>query len=328
MEDEDAWSVAASADTVDAADAAEASTDSEVEVCAAPPTPEAVDDANPRKASLLVIGAQSVDDEASTDVDSEAEAYVNDRRGRKAAAPPPTPYVVPHADDDDAVDEAPVELLFRADDAVFARDGREDHPATVVTDCPAGAASVVVKWQSTGDQVEVDVSNVTAIGALPPRSCRRPRAAAAPPPVAVDEPSEADESAEPSPASAADAEAFRPLTPLDRPSCVPPPSLSSPAAAVDCKACATGDGRRKHTCGAAARLRNAARAKPKPRRHAWRLDDDDEPEVAPRRSGRTRTKVVTYADEENDVPERRTARKRRAAANDRSPFKSANVFGF
>ena len=29
-----------------------------------------------------------------------------------------------------------------------------------------------------------------------------------------------------------------------------------------------------------------------------------------------------------DVPERRTARKRRAAANDRSPFKSANVFGF
>ena len=332
VEDEDAWSIAASADTVDAADAAEASTDSEVEVCAAPPTPEAVDDANPRKASLLVIGAQSVDDEASTDVDSEAEAYVNDRRGRKAAAPPPTPYVVPHADDDDAVDEAPVELLFRADDAVFARDGREDHPATVVADCPAGAASVVVKWQSTGDQVEVSIADVTAIGALPPRSCRRPRAAAAAPPVAVDEPSEADESAEPSPASAADAEAFRPLTPLDRPSCVPPPSLSSPAEAVDCKACATGDRRRKHTCPAAARLRNAARAKPKPRPkksvHAWRLDDDEEPEVAPRRSGRTRTKVVTYADEENDVPERRTARKRRAAANDRSPFKSANVFGF
>ena len=67
-----------------------------------------------------------------------------------------------------------------------------------------------------------------------------------------------------------------------------------------------------------------------PRRavHARRLDDDEEPEVAPRRSGRTRTKVVTYADEENDVPARRTARKRRAAANDRSPFKSANVFGF
>ena len=170
--DEDAWSIAASADTVDAADAAEASTDSEVEVCAAPPTPEAVD-ANPRKASLLVIGAQSVDDEASTDVDSEAEAYVNDRRGRKAAAPPPTPYVVPHADDDDAVDEAPAELLFRADDTVFARDGREDHPATVVKDCPAGAASVLVKWQSTGDQVEVSIADVTAIGALPPRSCRR-----------------------------------------------------------------------------------------------------------------------------------------------------------
>ena len=154
-------------------------------------------------------------------------------------------------------------------------------------------------------------------------------AAAPPPPVAVDEPSEADESAEPSPASAAD-EAFRPLTPLDRPSCVPPPSLSSPA--VDCKACETGDRRRKHTCPAHHRLRNAARAKPKPRPkksvHAWRLDDDEEPEVAPRRSGRTRTKVVTYADEENDVPERRTARKRRAAANDRSPFKSANVFGF
>ena len=183
VEDEDAWSIAASADTVDAADAAEASTDSEVEVCAAPPTPEAVDDANPRKASLLVIGAQSVDDEASTDVDSEAEAYVNDRRGRKAAAPPPTPYVVPHADDDDAVDEAPVELLFRADDTVFARDGREDHPATVVKDCPAGAASVLVKWQSTGDQVEVSIADVTAIGALPPRSRRRPRAAAAPPPV-------------------------------------------------------------------------------------------------------------------------------------------------
>ena len=188
----------------------------------------------------------------------------------------------------------------------------------------------MVKWQSTGDQVEVSIADVTAIGALPPRSCRRPRAAAAPP-VAVDEPSEADESPEPSPASAPDVEAFRPLTPLDRPSCVPPPSLSSPAEAVDCLRCKTGDRRRKHTCGAAARLRNAARAKPKPRPkksvHAWRLDDD-EPEVAPRRSGRTRTKVVTYADEENDVPERRTARKRRAAANDRSPFKSANVFGF
>ena len=108
---------------------------------------------------------------------------------------------------------------------------------------------------------------------------------------------------------------------------MPPPSLSRPA--VDCKACDGTAG--ASTCGAAARLRNAARAKPKPSRspvHAWRLDDDDEPEVAPRRSGRTRTKVVTYADEENDVPERRTARKRRAAANDRSPFKSANVFGF
>ena len=113
---------------------------------------------------------------------------------------------------------------------------------------------------------------------------------------------------------------------------MPPPSLSSPAEAVDCLRCKTGDRRRKHTCGAAARLRNAARAKPKPRPkksvHAWRLDDDEEPEIAPRRSGRTRTKVVTYANEENDVPERRTARKRRAAANDRSPFKSANVFGF
>ena len=159
--------------------------------------------------------------------------------------------------------------------------------------------------------------------APPPDACEAPADA-------FDEPSEADESAEPSPASAADAEAFRPLTPLDRPSCVPPPSLSSPA--VDCLACSTKDRRRKHTCGAAARLRNAARAKPKPRPkksvHAWRLDDDEEPEIAPRRSGRTRTKVVTYADEENDVPERRTARKRRAAANDRSPFKSANVFGF
>ena len=162
--------------------------------------------------------------------------------------------------------------------------------------------------------------------APPPDACDAPADA-------FDEPSEADESPEPSPASAAaDAEAFRPLTPLDRPSCVPPPSLSSPAEAVDCLRCKTGDRRRKHTCGAAARLRNAARAKPKPRPkksvHAWRLDDDEEPEIAPRRSGRTRTKVVTYANEENDVPERRTARKRRAAANDRSPFKSANVFGF
>ena len=177
--------------------------------------------------------------------------------------------------------KAPAELLFRADDTVFARDGREDHPATVVKDCPAGAASVLVKWQSTGDQVEVSIADVTAIGALPPRSCRRPRAAAAPPPVAVDEPSEADESAEPSPASAADAEAFRPLTPLDRPSCVPPPSLSQPGRGGRLpRACATGDRRRKHTCPAAARLRNAARAKPKPRPkksvHAWRLDDDDE----------------------------------------------------
>ena len=55
--------------------------------------------------------------------------------------------------------------------------------------------------------------------------------------------------------------------------------LDPKAEAVDCLRCKTGDRRRKHTCPAAARLRNAARAKPKPRPkksvHAWRLDDDD-----------------------------------------------------
>ena len=290
-----------------------------------------------------------VDDEAETDVESEDEAYVNASRGNaKAAAPPPTPYVVPQAasSDDEEID-APVELLadgvnasaapvlFRAEDTVFARDGREEHPATVVADCPAGAATVRIKWESTRQEVEVAVAGVTAIGDLPQRSCRKPRAAAvAAARVAVDEDSEADEPAEdeaPSP-DAAGADAFRPLTPLARPSCVPPPSLSSPAE-PDCLACATGDRRRKHTCGAAVRLRNAGRSKPKPAKksvHAWRLDDDElaEDAPAPRRSGRARTKVATYATEENDVP-KRAARKRRAAANDRSPFKSgANVFGF
>ena len=233
-------------------------------------THDAPDDATtgtPQSCSSSPVAA--ADDEAETDVESEGEAYVNASRGNaKAAAPPPTPYVVPQAASSDDEGDAP-----EADDA----------------DAP----------------------------------------------VEVDEESEADEPAEdeaPSP-DAADADAFRPLTPLARPSCVPPPSLSSPAE-PDCLACATGDRRRKHTCGAAARLRNAARSKPKPAKksvHAWRLDDDDElaeDAPAPRRSGRARTKVATYATEENDVP-KRAARKRRAAANDRSPFKSgANVFGF
>jgi hypothetical protein len=102
------------------------------------------------------------------------------------AAPPP---LEDEPADDDAMEEAGApELLYRENDVVFARDGGEDHPATVVSDCRVGATTVRIKWR-TGRTGEYDwpLSDVMALEDLPPRRPRRevdpaaPRRAKAPP---------------------------------------------------------------------------------------------------------------------------------------------------
>ena len=93
--------------------------------------------------------------------DEDDEPTASGRRGGRRRGRPPAP---PLEDEDDDMEDAEApELLYREDDVVFARDGREDQTRPIVADCAAGATTVRIKWR-TGRKGEYDrpISDVIA----------------------------------------------------------------------------------------------------------------------------------------------------------------------
>ena len=78
-------------------------------------------------------GAETVSLLAAARTDGSAR-YILDGR----AAPTPSP--------------AATELLFHSGEHVWATDGKEQHQARVVADCPAGSTTVSIEWGTRGDR--------------------------------------------------------------------------------------------------------------------------------------------------------------------------------
>ena len=143
--------------------------------------------------ALLPLAEESDDDAplpaGEGDEDDEPPPPVDEENVAEAAPPPLEDdeddedghAVAPSPAEDDDMEAGAPELLYRENDVVFARDGGEDHPATVVSDCRVGATTVRIKWR-TGRTGHYDwpLSDVMALEDLPPRRPRREEAPAAP----------------------------------------------------------------------------------------------------------------------------------------------------